>query len=196
MNAPSSLGGHGLNVSAHAKQRYAERVACKDQEDVKAWVAQNNEKIERDISELVNHGKCVYQGKKSDTRKPVDVIVNGTWIILTDAADGTVITIFKVTLGLDDAFDKEYVDKMVAKLNDKKAVYQQACEKVKQMNDDYQQICDDLESEIAEYKASVKNMEELVKSYKDIINSNTVMTAKAKRDMEQVVNDLVNKKVF
>ena len=108
-------------ISAHAKQRYAERIMGKDDTvDVNRFVTTNEEKIKTDINKLIQYGEKIYSGKhasKDSKGSVIDVYLKDCWVILVDNKSNNVVTLFKVDLGLDDEFNKTYVDKMVEKLH-------------------------------------------------------------------------------
>lgn len=54
-----------IEVTQHAKERYAERIMEKDSAlDIKRYVLQNEEKIKTDLAKMVFYGEIVYTGKQ------------------------------------------------------------------------------------------------------------------------------------
>lgn len=103
-------------VSNHAKERYAER--CKDRDsrlEITAYVAEHSQRIEEEINRMLRYGKRVYTGRTEGgkDRVPKEVYVNGLWILLANAENHNVITLYRVDLGCGPDLDKLYVERMV-----------------------------------------------------------------------------------
>ena len=188
------------NISAHAKQRYAERIMGKEDDlDINRFVVLNEEKIKTDINKLIHYGELIYTGRQSQKDGKgniVDVYLKDCWVVLADNKAKNVITLFKIDLGLDDEFNKAYISKMIEKLN----IYKEALEHTKQQveleSNTYKTLIDDAEIQIKEYRTMIKNLEELCVGYKTIIDNNNVKVAQANKDVVDIVNTLVGKKEF
>lgn len=187
-------------ISAHAKQRYAERIMGKeDNIDINQFVTLNEDKIRTDINKLIQYSETIYTGKQSQKDgkgNVVDVHLKDTWIILVDGKAKTVITLYKIDLGLDDEFNKNYVSKMIDKLNSQKANLEQTKLDVKSESDTYREMINDAESQIKEYRSMIKNLEELCVGYKSIIDNNYVRVSQANREVAEIINTLINKREF
>ena len=98
-------------ISTHAKNRYAERLLNKDDNnDIQRFIVENEEKIQTDINKMILYGERIYSGKQSQKDgkgKVLDVYVKDLWIVLVDAQSEVVVTLYKVDLGLDDDFNRE-----------------------------------------------------------------------------------------
>ena len=113
-------------ISNHCKQRYAERIMGKDDNiDINRFITLNEEKIQTDISKMINYGELIYTGRqtqKDGKGSILDVFLKDTWVILVDSRTKNVITLFKVDLYLGDEFNRIYVSKMMEKLNANKEI--------------------------------------------------------------------------
>lgn len=95
-------------ISNHALQRYAERIMEKEGIDVNRFVTLNEEKIKTDINKMIEYGDLIFSGKqfqKDCKGNVIDVYIKDTWVILVDGKAKTVITIYKIDLGLGDEFN-------------------------------------------------------------------------------------------
>lgn len=188
------------NISAHAKQRYAERIMGKENDiDVNRFVVLNEEKIKTDINKLIYYGELIYTGKQSqkDSKSSVvDVYLKDCWVVLADNKAKNVITLYKIDLGLDDEFNMAYISKMIEKLNLYKAILENTKQQIENESNTYRKIIDDAESQIKEYRTMIKNLEELCVGYKTIIDNNHVKLAQANKDVTDIVNTLVGKREF
>lgn len=187
-------------ISQHCKTRYAERIMGKGEEiDVNRFVTMNEGKIKTDINKLIYYGQKIFSGKQSHNDKKnslLDVYLKDTWIILVDEQAETVVTLYKIDLGLDDEFNKTYITRMLDKLNERKKELDSVQLQVDEETNMYKELIENTESQIKEYKTMIKNLEELVSGYKMIINNNNVKVSQANRDVADVINTMINKKEF
>lgn len=186
-------------ISKHAAERYSERVMEKEGIDINRSVTLNEEKIQTDINKLIEFADRIYTGRQSQKDgkgNVIDVYLNGCWVILVDSKQSTVVTLYKVDLGLGDEFNNVYVSKMRERLN----ASQEALEATQKQVDDestmYRKMIEDAEGQIKEYRSMINNLEELCTGYKTIIDNNSVKVTQANRDVADVVNQLVSKKEF
>ena len=187
-------------ISQHAKQRYAERIMGKDDEaDINRFISSNEGKIKTDINKLIYYGEKIYSGKPSHNERKnglLDVYLKDTWVILAEEATETVVTLFKIDLGLDDEFNKVYIARMLEKLTLSKKVLEEVQQEVSEEATTYKELIDSTETQIKEYKAMIKNLEELVSGYKLIISNNCVKVSQANKAVADVINTMINKKEF
>lgn len=188
------------NISTHAKQRYVERLIGKDNKnDVSRFIVENEEKIKTDINKMIKYGSLLYIGKQSQKDgkgKVLNVYLKDTYVVLVDTSSNIVITLYKISLGLDEEFNKVYISKMVEKLNERKKALEDVQLQVQNESNMYKNLIDETEIQIKEYKSMLKNLEELCVGYKTIIDNNIVRVSQANKDVADVVNQLINKKEF
>ena len=188
------------NISTHAKQRYVERLIGKDNKnDVSRFIVENEEKIKTDINKMIKYGSLLYIGKQSQKDgkgKVLNVYLKDTYVVLVDTSSNIVITLYKISLGLDEEFNKVYISKMVEKLNERKKALEDVQLQVQNESNMYKNLIDETEIQIKEYKSMLKNLEELCVGYKTIIDNNIVKVSQANKDVADVVNQLINKKEF
>ncbi len=188
------------NISAHAKQRYAERIMGKENEiDVNRFITLNEEKIKTDIHKLIHYGELIYTGKQSQKDgkgNVIDVYLKDCWVVLVDSRAKNVVTLYKIDLGLDEEFNKAYVSKMLEKLNSYKEVLENTKQQVQAESNMYREMIVDAETQIKEFRAMIKNLEELSVGYKTIVDNNNVKVAQANKDVADVVNTMIGKREF
>ena len=74
-----------MEISEHAKQRYAERIKNLNHQEAKRFVADNSDMIYDDIIKMMKSAKLVYSGASivdSNDSKNIDILINDTWIII------------------------------------------------------------------------------------------------------------------
>lgn len=185
-------------ISKHAKERYSERIMDKDSKvDVNRFVIENDEKIKTDINKMIEYGEMIFEGKPNRDRKnKICVYLKDCWVVLCDPSKSIVITLYKVDLGLEDEFNKLYIEKMLDKLTQSKGHLEITKQQLQEESQNYSEIIENNISQINEYKGYIKNLEELNNSYKNIIENNSVQIDIAEKEVVQVVNDLIGKKEF
>lgn len=186
-----------VNLSQHSKERYAERIMDRDNKcDIRSFIAQNEEKIHTDIAKMVQYGTVIYTGKTNDDKRTVKVYRCDTWLVLLGVDNSTVITLFKVDLGVGVEFDRQYIDKYTDIINKLQYGANGVRESVERRTSDYQEIIKNSEEEIAEYKRCIKNLEALVASYKETVSSLNAEVYVAESEVRRAVNKLLGKKTF
>jgi len=189
-----------FTVSKHAKERYAERIMNKeDTRDVYNFVTQNEEKIIKDISKMLEYGEVLYSGKQKDNKNReniVDVYRKDCWILLVDKNTKNVITLYKVDLGCGDDFNVEYVTRMVEKIHIATDNARKAKDNVQNENNMYHDMITENNNQIAEYRTYIKNLEALNEGYKQIVDNNVVKNSIANKELAECVNNLIGKKEF
>lgn len=187
-------------ISNHCKQRYAERIMGKDDNiDINRFITLNEEKIQTDISKMINYGELIYTGRqtqKDGKGNVVDVFLKDNWVILVDNRSKNVITLYRIDLGLGEEFNKIYVSKMMEKLNTNKENLVNVQKQTQEESNTYKEMIDEAEATIRDYKGMIKNLEGLCEGYKAIIENNNVKVAQANKDVADVVNTLIGKKEF
>lgn len=187
-------------ISSHCQQRYAERIMGKEEKtDIARFVSLNEDKIKTDINKMIEYGNCVYSGRQSQKDgkgKVIDVYVQDTWVLLVDEREKVVVTLYRIDLGLGDEFNNTYVAKMLEKLDSTKAILEDIQKQVQEESDMYKQMINDAEIQIKERRTEIRNLEELSAAYKIIIDNNCIKVAQANKDVTDVLNKLIEKKVF
>ncbi len=189
-----------FTVSKHAKERYAERIMNKeDLWDINYFVNQNEEKIIKDITKMLEYGEVIYSGKQKDNKgreNTVDVYRKDCWILLVDKCTKNVITLYKVDLGCGDDFNVEYVTRMVEKIHTAMDNVSKVQMEVLNESNMYREMIAKNNDQIAEYRTYIKNLEALNESYKQIIDNNVVKNSQANKELAEHVNSLIGKKEF
>lgn len=186
-----------MELSQHIKERYAERMAGRDTKiDIKIYVAQNEEKIERDIEKLIEHSEVIFQGITTPGKDPVTVRLSGTWLIITDFSDRKGITLFKIELGLDEEFNKQYVEGWYEKLKADMAVLAEQKAKVKDEINGYKQSIKENEATIAEYEAGIRRLKKANALYSEMTEILNKKVYEAEFDVRRDIEMFTKKREF
>lgn len=185
-----------LVITQHCKERYAERIMGREgRGDIAVFAAQNQEKIETDINKLCEYGQIIYTGQLRD-KNPINVILNGTWVLLADKDMQKAITMYKIDFGLGEEFNKEFVNKMLDKIAKCKEEYGKALNEKEKQKSEYEEIMNDLTQKANEYRRMAKNLDAQVAAYKELISGASEEVFSKENDFKQAIMELVCKKEF
>lgn len=188
-----------LKISQHAKERYAERIMDRDNKaDINVFIANNEPKIKNDISKMIEYGQLLFSGKPIDlyNRQPVDIFLNGTWVIIVDIKKVNVVTLYSIDLGVGQDFNNQYINKLLDKLDLAKERLSDTQSKINKQTDTYRELIHENEVAIAEYKKIVKSLEQQNAGYEEIIESIHAGEIIAEKEVRDIVATLIGKKVF
>lgn len=160
-----------VDISKHAKERYAQRIKNKDDHsDMAVFIANHEKDITDNINKMVKYGKKIYSGRSiKDPKVITDIFVKDTWVVIVDKNKKLVVTLFKVDLKVDEEFTKEYIEKVLAKLDEAQEKYNKAQEDVLEKIEEYQELMKENTRVINEYRATVKSLEKQNELYKGLI---------------------------
>lgn len=185
-----------LQITQHCAERYAERIMDREtHSDIAVYVAQHKEKIETDINKLYEYSSLIYTGTLKD-KNYINVFINGTWVLLTDKDMNKAITMYKIDFGLGEEFNKEFVSRMMSKIDESRNRYCEAIEKSEKQKNEYQKMIKDLTEKANDYRRMAKNLDKQAEAYTEIIGSMDVSVEEAAMDFRQNVMLLVCKKEF
>jgi hypothetical protein len=188
-----------LKISEHAKQRYAERIENLDYQEAKRYVANNSDMICERISKMMEYAKLVYSGASivdSNNSKDVDILINGTWILIYEKKKDTLITIYNIDLGLGKEFNDKYIDALMFKINSLSDKYEEE-NKIKESKiEEYKNLIKSNNDEIAYYRSKIKGLEEENNSYTILIDHIKNEITKSGEEIRQLVSTLIKKKVY
>ena len=147
-----------MNISNHCFERYHERV----REQNSPFVDSLKTKYQEEIETLYEHCEKIYSGIIGHSTRPVDVYINQHgWVLITNDKEKTIITLYKVGLGIDDEdLDKKYIKTSLKKIKE-------------------------LQEELL--NSSLKNDEE-IKNYKEKIEANNVLIKEYSNEIDKLRN--------
>lgn len=188
-----------LKISAHAKERYAERIMDKENKaDVLVFIQKNEQKIKEDIFKMITYGELLYSGKPTVdfNKQPVDIFLRDNWVVIVDIAKSNVVTLYSIDLGLGDEFNKEYISRLLEKLKTAKERYEDILIGINTQTETYNSIIKENLGHISEYRQIIKSLEKQNQGYLDVIESLRVDNTIAEREVRDIVATMIGKKVF
>ena len=188
-----------LKFSQHCRERYAERIMDKDDKsDIAVFIAQHEQKIKEDIFKMIQYGTLLYSGKSVSefNKQPVDVFLNGTWVIIVDIAKANVITLYTIDLGLGNEFNQEYIKLLLDKLKVAQEKYDTVATGILTQKETYSSIVKENIVQINEYKQMINALEKQNQAYTEVIESLDADRVIAEKDIRDVIATIIGKKVF
>lgn len=189
-----------LTFTKHARERYAERIMHRDNiRDINVFVAENTEKIEKDIKNMVLYGEEIYTGKPSFNNPKQHnciYILNDLWIVVIDAYDDKVITLYRIDLGAGEDFDIAFKRRLLDKINEAKKIAEETRSQIEAESDQYMSIIKDNTEMIAELRKKIKNLESINEAYSSTIEAANKRKSMAEDDVKYYVATLVGRKIF
>ena len=116
------------------------------------------------------------------------------WVILVDPTNNKIITCYPVQLGLDEEFDKEYVNKMSKKLQNAKDERDKIESEVVETKKNFKSRIDDNKRKINEYKSIIKKFETENEGLQQVIDNCDGDLKMAQAKVEEIVDSLTRKK--
>ena len=188
-----------LKLSQHSKERYSERIMDKDtKSDIAVFIAQHEQKIKEDIFKMLQYGTLLFSGKPNYeyNKQPVDIFLNGTWVIIVDIAKCNVITLYSIDLGVGSEFNQEYINKLMNKLNAAKDEYDTVNIGIQTQKETYSSIIKENNEQINELKTMIKNLEKQNQAYLDVIENLDTDRIMAEKDIRDIIATMIGKKIF
>ena len=190
----------GLSFTKHARERYAERIMHRDNaRDINVFVAENTEKIEKDIKNMIQYGEEIFTGKPSFNNPKQHnciYILNDLWVVVVDAFDNKVITLYRIDLGAGEDFDVAFKRRLMDKITEAKTIAEAAKTQIDTETSQYMTIIKDNSEMIAEFKKKIKNLESINEAYSSTIEAANKRKAMAEDDVKNYVATLVGRKTF
>lgn len=180
----------------HILERFAERTMNKNGNELKQFVVQNEQQIKDKILKLYEYSEMFWYGKIKNHDFTYFLINRDGWIMVVDKDKKTLVTIYKVDLGLGTEFNKQYIceiKKYVEKELNEIINMKNECEsmafKGKQEIDTLRENIKTLRQEIAIIENKIKIIEDTQKVEKDTI------TLKEKQ-LQQKMEQFIGAKIF
>ena len=188
-----------LKFSLHSKERYAERIMDKDNKsDIAVFIAQHEKKIKEDIFKMIEYGTLLFTGKPNYdfNKQPVDIFLNGTWVIIVDIAKCNVVTLYSIDLGLGNEFNAEYINKLLDKLNIAQKKCDAAAFHIMEQTNMYGQLIHENMEQITEYKRIIDALQSENQAYNDVIDNLAADKLVAEKEVRDIIATMIGKKVF
>lgn len=185
-----------FNISQHAMERYAQRVAGKEEDfEVGRYVSAHKNEITERISKLIKYSDLLLYEGHQPNHGFVQIYFKELWVIFVANKNNTVVTLYKIDLG-DEEVTKLFVSKCIARINLANEEADKITKEVNRKRDEYQMSIWEYEEQIKTLKKQIKGLESAINSYKTLIHNINIEEELAKKKVYEEVELLVMKKKF
>lgn len=101
-----------MKFTNHILERFVERTMNKTGTEMKQFLAQNEEKVKEQILKLYEYSELFWYGKIKNHDFTYFLINRDGWVFVIDRDKVTLVTIYKVDLGLSTEFNKQYIQEI------------------------------------------------------------------------------------
>lgn len=187
-----------MNITKHAKERYAERIMDRnDKVSISVFISQHEDKIKQDIEKMIQYAEVIYEGESIKNEKDiVRIYLNGLWVIITDVKTNNVITLYSVDLGVDNELNNLFVSKLKKKIESFKEKYIFIEESLRGKQEEYRAVIKDNDAKINNYKKIIRSLEDQNHALKELMEAESGNLREAKTEIQEVVMTLIGKKAF
>lgn len=102
-----------IEFTEHVLERYVERTMNKTGNEIKQFLAQNEEQVKQQILKLYQYSEPFWYGKNKEHNYSYFRINKNGWLIVIDKNKTKLITLYKIDLGLGENFNKQYISEMM-----------------------------------------------------------------------------------
>ena len=152
-------------ITTHCYQRYHERVRQSDEPLLDSFKSKYAEEIEK----LFLSCEKIYSGIIGHSTKPVDVYVNKFGWVFIVGTDNTLITLYKIDLGLGDDFNKEFVKLSLEKIDAQKTEIDELETETKNQKTELNEKISANENKIKELNNLIADLKNENDTYKSLI---------------------------
>lgn len=155
-------GFENIKISEHCKQRYVECIKnITDRQEICRYITVNEDEVIQNIRKMLQYGEIIYTGKNFEVKdnKIIHIVLNGTWLVFVGKDSPTAITMYKIDLGLDEDFNKDYVKKFLDKLKGIDQEYQKQEENIRNSVLEMNQEIETCDVKIEEHQKMIRDYE-------------------------------------
>ena len=155
-----------LEFTEHVLERYVERTMNKTGNEIKQFLAQNEEQVKQQIIKLYQYSEPFWFGKIKDHNLTYFRINKNGWVLVVDKNQTKLITIYKVDLGLGEEFNKQYIAEMtkfvenaLQEIENDKTLYSDTISSTKETIEDLREQNNLLQAQINNNNDTIKLLE-------------------------------------
>lgn len=180
-----------MNISNHCFQRYHERV----REAEGPFIDSLKERYTKELEQMYEHCKKIYSGIIGHSSRPVDVYVNPHgWVLITNDREKTMITIYKIDLGIgNDALNKQYITESLKRIDDMQDALLKQLVTVDEQKAEYNQKIEANEALIKEYRQTIAALEEQNSAFRAVVRNIDASNYKAQTELRDAIENYMVK---
>lgn len=185
-----------MTFTNHILERFVERTMNKTGTELKQYLAQNEDKVKEQILKLYEYSELFWYGKIKDHDFTYFTINRDGWVFVIDKNKTTLITVYKVDLGLSTEFNKQYiqeiknyVEREMAGIHDNKLELWRDTDVTNNTINDVKEEIKNLKSQIAIYENQIKQWELEIQNETDSVNLR-------EKQLQQKIEKFIGAKIF
>jgi hypothetical protein len=185
-----------MTFTNHILERFVERTMNKTGTEMKQYLVQNEDKVKEQILKLYEYSELFWYGKIKDHDFTYFTINRDGWVFVIDKNKTTLITLYKVDLGLSTEFNKQYiqeiknyVEKEIAEIESLKSKYVATGLEAKEEIETIKDNIKTLKQEIALNEEKIKLIESDQQYKTDTINLK-------EKQLQQKIEKFIGAKIF
>ena len=185
-----------MTFTNHILERYVERTMNKTGTEMKQYLAQNEDKVKEQILKLYEYSELFWYGKIKDHDFTYFTINRDGWVFVIDKNKTTLITVYKVDLGLSTDFNKQYIEEIktyveneLTEIMELKSKYEIISQESKEEIESIKETIKTLKQEIALNESKIKLIEDDQQFKIDTINLK-------EKQLQQKIEKFIGAKIF
>lgn len=184
-----------LIITQHALERFSERImGYTEQAQINKYISENKNTIEERLNKMYKYSTYIYFGKIKKYEQS-HIFVKDNWVLIVDKNLEKAITVYQLDLGLGEDFNKEFVNKVVDKIQHLQKEHDDYQAKAEAENKEYRETIEYNKNEIKQYNSYIDSLNKTNEALNTLINNNHIKP-KAKRDeILKMVTMLVSKDI-
>lgn len=185
-----------MTFTNHILERFVERTMNKTGTEMKQYLAQNEDKVKEQILKLYEYSELFWYGKIKDHDFTWFTINRDGWVFVIDKNKTTLITVYKVDLGLSTEFNKQYIQEIKKYVSEEMAGIYNNKLTLGRDTDVTNNTINDVEEEIKNLKSQIAIYENQIKQWKLEIQNETDSVNLREKQLQQKIEKFIGAKIF
>ena len=165
--------------------------------DVALFIREHDDKIQRDLEKMVTYGVPIYSGRSTkDPKRNTVVFLNDMWVVIFDPDSATVITLFRIDLGVGDETNELFVQNAMQKIEKARGAYEDAVKTSQGNTLMYQEMIEHNDETIARYRKLIKELEQKTTACREMLQSINADVSIAEENLREAVETLIGRQHF
>ncbi len=185
-----------MTFTNHILERFVERTMNKTGTEMKQYLAQNEDKVKEQILKLYEYSELFWYGKIKDHDFTWFTINRDGWVFVIDKNKTTLITVYKVDLGLSTEFNKQYIQEIKKYVNEEMAGIYNNKLTLGRDTDVTNNTINDVKEEIKNLKSQIAIYENQIKQWELEIQNETDSVNLREKQLQQKIEKFIGAKIF
>lgn len=185
-----------IEFTEHVLERYVERTMDKSGNEIKQFLAQNEEQVKQQILKLYQYSEPFWYGKNKEHNYTYFRINKNGWLIVIDKNKTKLITLYKIDLGLGEEFNKQYISQMIQ-------FVENANQEIENEKEDYNNkvignnmTIEELKQQNKLLQAQIQNNQDTIKMLEEDKNINLDKISIQEQKLKAKIEKFIGAKIF